>query len=337
MDAAQHTHRAIYFTMMPHRTSPIWIWITAPLALVYGIVIRLRNIYFDIRHKKGLDKAAIKTLVVGNLSVGGTGKTPFVDHLLHQHNADTTAVLSRGYGRKTKGYIEVYPDDVPERVGDEPLLLKRLHQAVLVVVCEDRQLGINTIKKRHPQIELVILDDAFQHRHVNPDKSILLTTWQQPFFKDHLLPRGNLREHRRGANRATEIVATKCPKNISEEDKALFSKHIRRYSSAPVRFSTTTYGPWRCVHGKPDRTESITLVTGIANPQPLLDHLESKSVRVTHLAFPDHHLFEQKDIDSIRKQQSDAILTTEKDWVRMARFDWGDACIYTQPIKFLML
>lgn len=323
--------------MMPRRTSPFWIWITAPLALVYGAVIKLRNFYFDTRHNKGLDKAAIKTLVVGNLSVGGTGKTPFVEHLLHQHNANTTAVLSRGYGRKTKGYIEVYPDDVPERVGDEPLLLKRLHQEVVVVVCENRQLGVDTIKKRHPHIELVILDDAFQHRRVNPARSILLTTWQHPFFKDHLLPLGNLREHRKGAKRASEIVVTKCPKDIGEDEKALFIKHIRRYTSAPVRFSATSYGPWRCVHGKPDRTESITLVTGIANPQPLLDHLQSKSVRVTHLPFPDHYLFEQKDVYTIRKQQSDAILTTEKDWVRMARFDWGNTCIYTQPIKILML
>jgi len=322
--------------MIPHRTSPFWIWITAPMAFVYGKVIGLRNVYFNLRHKKGLDKAAIKTLVVGNLSVGGTGKTPFVDHLLKQHNSNTTAVLSRGYGRKTKGYIEVYPDDVAERVGDEPLLLKRLNQAVLVVVCEDRQYGIDTIKKRHPHIELVILDDAFQHRRVNPDKSILLTTWQQPFFKDRLLPWGNLREHRSGAKRASEIVVTKCPKNISEEEKTAFIKQIKPYSSAPITFSHTAYGKWRCVHGKPDRSKSIALVTGIANPQPLLDHLRSQSIDVTHLAFPDHHLFDQKDIEHIRKQKADAILTTEKDWVRMARFDWGDVCIYTQPIKIVM-
>lgn len=316
-----------------NRKSPWLIWLNAPLSLLYGIVVGLRNVWFDLRWKQGHDKPPLNVTVVGNLSIGGTGKTPFVDKLLMQSDKTTTAVLSRGYGRKTKGYVVVYPDDSAERVGDEPLMIAQKHPEIVVCVCEDRQEGLRKMQKQFPHIKHVILDDAFQHRWVKPDKSHLLTTWQKPFYSDYLLPLGDLREWRSGAKRASEIAVTKCPDDLTSRQKDKIVNAIRKYSLASVSFYTIRYGAWKCVNGSNHSKENPLVVTGIANPNPLYEHLEKQKISFSSRAFSDHQFFSQSDIDTLLLKRPKCILTTEKDWTRMAHFDWKDTSVFVIPIE----
>lgn len=316
----------------------LWlIWLSAPAALLYGLVVWVRNVWFDFRWKKGLDNPPLHVITVGNLSAGGTGKTPFVNHLLNKHDKRCTAVLSRGYGRKTKGYVVVHTDDVPERVGDEPLMIKRKHPVVVVVVCENRQRGLSRIAQQFPHIKHVILDDAFQHRWVKPHKSYLLTTWHHPFYRDHLLPFGDLREWRSGAKRASTIIVTKCPVTLTTEQKVSARKAIKQYSTAEIHFFSIRYGRWHCVYGSASNMQQPLVVTGIADPKPIYNHLKNQTIEYYARAFADHAFFSQNDIDEMLRTQPNCILTTEKDWTRMARFDWKGTSVFVLPMEIIEL
>jgi tetraacyldisaccharide 4'-kinase len=294
-----------------------------PFALIYGCVVCLRNWFFSLGVLKSLPIPG-KSITIGNLSVGGTGKSPLTEYLIAFFLESDVSVttLSRGYGRKTKGFLEVFENDTAEKSGDEPLMYKRkFGSRIHVVVCEER--GVAVEKIRQDRQDLILLDDAFQHRKVQAGINILLTTWSDPFFSDHLLPAGNLREGISGLKRAQLLIVTKCPSSLSEEQKENFLKHIN-FNRNNVYFATVDYAQPINPEGKEvSLPQHVLLVTGIANPSPLFAELQKTSI-VEHLRFPDHHVFNTEDLQRIHDNfdtfaSSDkAIITTEKDFVRIS-------------------
>lgn len=273
-------------------------------------------------------KPKVKSICVGNLSVGGTGKTPMViwlvDHLLSSNNL---LLLSRGYGRKTKGFIEVNEKMSYSHVGDEPLIYKKLWGSrINVAVSEKRKHAIEKMLNLFPKINCVLLDDAFQHRSLKAGLSILLTTYSNPFFSDLPMPSGSLREPVSGAFRSDIIVVTKCPQNITDKEKQEITFSLSKYNK-PVFFSSIRYSNLINIYdNKSDLIKNVLLVTGIANPEPLLVHLKS-NYNVTHLKFSDHYCFTNRDIKEIHQKfdnfasNNKVILTTEKDLIRLIKYE----------------
>ena len=299
-----------------------------PFAVLYDVITRIRNWFFNV----GILKSTsfdIPVIAVGNLSVGGTGKSPQIEYLIRLLKDDyNTAVLSRGYKRKTEGFQLVNDTHTAEDVGDEPLqFYKKFKKDVTIAVDADRTNGIQQLLQRNNPPEVVLLDDAYQHRKVTASSYILLTKYNDLFVDDFLLPTGNLRESRRGAKRAKAIVVTKCPENLSEVAQ---EKIVRKLNPKPyqkVFFTTIAYD--ENLKGTNELTiddlqdKEVLLVTGIANPTPLLNFLKEKKVHFKHLNFPDHHNFTNQDIENIKKSyetltsQQKIILTTEKDYMRL--------------------
>lgn len=303
-----------------------------PFSALYGGITSLRNLAYE---KGWLESKEydVPVISVGNLSVGGTGKSPMVEWLVRILKEDyRVAVLSRGYGRKTKGYLEVKEDATPEEVGDEPLQIKRKFPDIMVSVCESRQQGIERLT---PKAEVVLLDDAFQHRKVRPALSILLTPYDQPFLEDYILPAGNLREARSGYKRADIIVVTKCPDRVAYAKLQELQFRMRLLPEQSIYFSNIGYGDQ--LLGGPDtlplaylKDKPFTLVTGIAKAQPLVGFLKKQGFRFEHLAYPDHHRFTQGELDTIAKKE--IVLTTEKDFQRLShRID--KKALYYLPIR----
>lgn len=288
-----------------------------------------------------------KSICVGNLSIGGTGKSPHVDYIakLLIDQKKKVATLSRGYGRKTKGFLEVKSSSTANDVGDEPLMFKiKNGDSLNVVVCEDRTEGVRGINELHPDTELIILDDAMQHRRVSAGMNIVLTDYARPYFEDFILPIGNLRESKTGIVRADAIIVTKCPDNLNDSQKDNLRSKIN-LPGIPVFFSAIQYGKLSPV-GKelPKEIDTVLVVSGIANPSPLIEHLQ-KSYKVEHLCFKDHHNFSAADIEQIHKKfdsfatRKKAIITTEKDYMRLKEFDAIYAENYHwafQPIEILL-
>lgn len=261
---------------------------------------------------------------VGNLSTGGTGKTPMVEYLVRLLKDDhRIATLSRGYGRKTRGFRLANDTDTSESIGDEPVQYYRKYgDEIKVVVSEERVLGVSSLLLEHPETELFLLDDAYQHRFLERDLNIMLTAYDKLFFRDWVLPTGDLREPRKEAKRADLIVVTKCPPNLSEKDKAGIENSIDQYNkTATVFFSSVTYASPNRVLGDAVLEKKILLLTGIANPQPLVEHLNKDYEIKKHFTFPDHYHFRDKDLDELKtfveKNNLTSILTTEKDMVRL--------------------
>jgi tetraacyldisaccharide 4'-kinase len=295
-----------------------------PLAIVYDFVTRIRNLFFD----KGIFRqTAFKTpvVVVGNLSVGGTGKTPQVEYLIRfLKNNYKTAILSRGYKRKTTGFLLLNENHSTSDVGDEPLQYFKKFKNIYVAVDADRVGGIgHLISQKKPDV--ILLDDAFQHRKVKGSYYILLTKFNDLFIDDFLLPSGNLRERRQGADRADVILVTKCPVNVSKNEqdsiKQKLSKFNKQVFFTCISYADTILGSMEILTSKLNNFE-VLLVTGIANPTPLTDYLNSLKVRFQHLKYADHHHFSENDIKNIEKRfdaipSPKIILTTEKDYVRL--------------------
>lgn len=303
-----------------------------PFSTLYYVVIWVRNVLYDLGVLRS-ESYAFPVICVGNLSTGGTGKTPMTEYLirlLHKHT--TVGVLSRGYGRKTKGFIKVLPSHTALEVGDEPLQYATKFDTVSVAVCEDRRVGIAKmlVQERVPQT--IVLDDAFQHRKVRAGFSIVLTAYSDLFYKDFVLPAGNLRDLRNQVKRAQAIVVTKCPNIPSKHEIGVIRSKIAKYTSSPVYFARIAYDDFVLSANQEQiswnslKQETITLVTGIANPQPLLAHLRDKAVRYTHLNFKDHHNFTSKDIGRLEK--CSCILTTEKDYMRLRSRLTGPTIFY---------
>ncbi|CAM1344446.1 tetraacyldisaccharide 4'-kinase [Tenacibaculum amylolyticum] len=297
-----------------------------PFAIIYDIITSIRNLFFD----RGILKSTsfkIPVIAVGNLSVGGTGKTPQIEYLIRLLKDDyKIAVLSRGYKRKTKGFQLVNDSHTAEDVGDEPLQFYSKFKGIHVAVDVNRTEGIQKLQELI-QPDIVLLDDAFQHRKVNAGHYILLTKYNDLYSKDFLLPTGNLRESRSGAKRAKSIVVTKCPSDMSDIEREKIKKQLKVLPEQQVFFTTISYdedikGEEKAINITDLKDEKVTLVTGIANPTPLLSYLDEKEIEYKHVKFPDHHHFSSQDIlkiEATRKQLNEdgIILTTEKDYVRL--------------------
>lgn len=290
-----------------------------PIVPIYFGITWLRNLFYDL----GL--FATKTynfpiICVGNLSAGGTGKTPMVEYLIRLlYNDYALATLSRGYGRKTKGFVLASKTCSAVTLGDEPFqFYNKFKNEITVAVDENRQNGISNLRGLKNQPDLIILDDAYQHRKVTAKFNILLTTYSNLYCDDLVLPTGNLREPKSGAKRAKIIVVTKCPKNLSQEQKHNIKAKLKPKKYQNVFFSSICYA--NQVIGKAEtlalsQVNNFTLVTGIANAKPLVAFLKNEGLSFKHLEFSDHHHFSKKEVESISKNK--LIITTEKDYVRL--------------------
>ena len=319
-----------------------------PLMWVYSIIIRLRNFLFD---KKILRSTAfqIPTIVVGNLRVGGTGKTPHVDYLLQLLRSEfMVSSLSRGYGRKTKGFREVSVDDKSYESGDEPLQLKIKHPEIPVFVGEKRVDAIRKICRQKPEIKAIVLDDAFQHRSLKAGFNIVLTEHSKLFSEDKLLPVGRLREPVKGIERADCVIVTKCPRYFRDIDTDIVIKKLNLPKALPVFFSYVKNGRLYPLIGHenvphPNLVEEVLLVCGIANPYPLIQFLEENYEEVNTLIFRDHHNYTTADMLKIMQRfqsiacKNKIIITTEKDAIRLKDLDpvkaWNKMPIYVLPIE----
>ncbi|MEL0652476.1 tetraacyldisaccharide 4'-kinase [Algibacter sp. TI.3.09] len=309
-------------------------YILFPIMPFYYLATWLRNKLFDLGIKKSKSYST-PVICVGNLSVGGTGKTPMIEHLISMlKNEYKVATLSRGYKRKSKGFQLGDKKASAETIGDEPFqFYNKFKEDVLVAVDADRQNGIEQLMNLANAPEVILLDDAYQHRKVKAGFNILLTTYSDPYFKDFVLPTGNLREPRSGANRADIIVVTKCPDNLQETDKILFLKRIHADKNQYVFFSSIAYAETLLSEEKMMKVEDLTafcLVTGIANSKPLTDFLESKNLEFEHLNFNDHHNFTPADIAELSKKE--LIVTTEKDFMRLRDYEVLKGKLFYLPI-----
>ncbi len=309
--------------------------ILTPLSWIYGAVVWVRNKMFDM----GIlpqETFPVPVVCIGNITVGGTGKTPHTEYVVScLAGRMKMAVLSRGYKRKTRGFILANSHSTPELIGDEPLqIYRKFRRVAKVAVCENRREGIRELLRLFPDLELVILDDAFQHRYVKPSVAVLLTEYNRPVHKDHLLPLGRLRESTMALNRADIVVVTKCPDNMSALDVRLRSKDLDLMSYQKLFFSRYTYGPLEPVFAEDcpyqvsldelTSRDGVLLVTGIAHPRYFVRHFSHYPFKVKVDHFPDHHDFSRADIEEIAKRfkalpgERKIIITTEKDAVRLA-------------------
>jgi len=290
-----------------------------PFALLYGLITWMRSLFYNsgILKSKAYD---LPVICVGNLNAGGTGKSPMIEYLLKFLLPEfKTANLSRGYKRSTKGYKLLTGEENASEVGDEPLQFKRKFKEALVAVDADRQNGISKLKEEKP--EVILLDDAFQHRKVKAGFNILLTAYGDLYINDFMLPTGNLREPAGGAERAKFIVVTKCPPKLTKKEMEHIRHKLELRNYQKLFFSFISYGEEVIstksrMKLKELRNREVTLVTGIANPAPLLSYLEKEAIKFKHLKFKDHHNFTASEIAQLKKE--DFILTTEKDYVRLA-------------------
>ena len=290
-----------------------------PIALVYGLVVYLRNYLFDIGFFRAVTFKT-HTICVGNLSVGGTGKTPMIEYLIAQlKDTHKIAVLSRGYGRKSKGFVLARPTSTVKELGDEPFQIYSKFSDIVVAVDTDRREGISLLE-RDNTLDIILLDDAYQHRRVKPSLSILLTVYGNLYCDDWYLPMGNLRDGKKEAKRADLIVVTKCPAHFSDKQRLSITNKLSLFKNQQIVFSTLAYNT--ILKGYKEeltlaglKGKKITLVTGIASPDSLLRHLEKQGVIFEHLSFRDHHFFTEKEIRIFNTKE--LLLTTEKDFVRL--------------------
>lgn len=304
------------------------------MSWLYGAIVGLRNWLFESNILKSKEYE-IPVVGVGNLTVGGTGKTPHVEFIVSHLAYDyKVAVLSRGYKRKTKGFVLANSKSTPASIGDEPYqIFQKYGNAVVVAVCESRKKGIEELKKLYPELGLIVLDDSFQHRWVKPKISILLTDYSRPFYKDKILPLGRLRESARQVNRADMVIVTKCPEDLMPINYRIASKDLDLMKFQKLFFSRYEYGKLKPVFPEDarydvslnalDSKDGVMLLTGIAHPRYFVRHFRNYPFRVKVDHFPDHHDFTRKDIIEIENKfkalpgQRKIIVTTEKDAVRL--------------------
>lgn len=305
---------------------------------MYGLINHIRNLLFDKGVLKTLSHDTV-VISVGNLKAGGTGKTPFVEYLLRLlASSYNIAVISRGYGRKTKGYRLVDPQGRAEDFGDEPLQMAKKFPNVLFAVCESRNKAIEIIEAEYPAINLVLLDDAYQHRYTARDFNILLTEYNRPFFKDRVLPFGLLREYRRGYKRADCIVVTKCPP-LEERERKDFAEKLKPLPDQRIFFSEIHYRLPYLLNDESRKLNlsehSVVLFTGISNNSHIVSYLKSKTLLLGTISYNDHHNFSQRDrlhiLHRFRKlgKADSILLTTEKDAGRIGSFPID---VYVLPI-----
>lgn len=300
-----------------------------PLSLLYGLITWVRNLLFDwgILPEK---QHPIPVISIGNLSMGGTGKTPLTEYLIRLLQDDfKLATLSRGYGRKTKGFVLADKESTAVTIGDESLQYAQKFHHISVAVDANRNRGAETLLKKFDDLDLILLDDAFQHRFIKPGLNILLTDFYRLYSDDYVFPTGRLREFRSGANRADIVIVTKTPVVLSPITRRRIEGELKLKKHQLLLFSKIEYDNLTPVNKKvveePIRKNysHIVLFTGIANNYPLQDHLKQICSEITVLAFPDHHVYSQKDINQIVEtyngifSRNKILVTTEKDFMRL--------------------
>lgn len=329
-----------------------------PIAFLYGIGVTLRNKLFDwgLLRSVSFD---LPIICIGNIAVGGTGKTPHTEYLIRLLQKDfRVAVLSRGYKRRTKGYVLSTPDSNAHSIGDEPFQIRSKFSNIRVAVDENRCHGINQLLKlEKPQVEVILLDDAFQHRYVKAGLNILLTDYHRLYCDDALLPAGRLRESENGKDRAQIVIVTKCPSDIRPIDFNIITKRLGLRPYQQLFFSTFRYGHLQAVFpnlalererklSSIKANEEILLLTGIASPATILRKLEKYATHVNLLSFDDHHEFSSQDMELIKERfnklgKHRLIVTTEKDASRLIHHPAMDEAlkpfVYALPIEVEIL
>lgn len=290
-----------------------------PFSMVYKAITSFRNLLFDFKYFEETS-VNIQSIGVGNLTVGGTGKTPTIAYLIEKLKNKNLAILSRGYGRKTSGYIEINSTSIPQDVGDEPLMLfKQYQNQAKFFVCEKRVLGYRTILKKYPKTETLLLDDVFQHRHIKPQKLILLCEYSRPFFEDYVLPSGNLRESRSAAKRASIVLITKCPNNITEKQKSYFKTQINKYSKAqtPIFFSDfKKTAPTNYLGEKLVDNEACIMVAALAKNDAFYSDWKDEYYIKKKFFFNDHHSYSKENVATFTNENL-KVITTEKDFIKI--------------------
>lgn len=296
-----------------------------PLYGLYYAVIFLRNWLFDAGFMKSTSPKVL-TINVGNLSLGGTGKTPLVEYLVRLlSDKYKVSTLSRGYGRKTKGFLLADEQASAQTIGDEPMqYYLKFKDKINIGVCENRVEGVDKIQKKFADNQIVILDDAFQHRKIAPHLNLLLSDYNKPFYDDSLVPFGRLRDIRNSAKRANAVIITKCPSQITEQEKEKIRRAVWAYTKSEVLvcFSKISYQEITSYTSKNDfdATKNIGVLTAIAKPEVFVKYLSDKSLKIGKIFdFPDHYAFTRKDIVKIIKENDEnlQIITTEKDMVKL--------------------
>ncbi len=298
-----------------------------PASWIYRMVIAIRHRMFDadILHSRKFD---VPIICIGNLTVGGTGKTPFAEMLLaHFRDHYHPALLSRGYGRITRGYQEVETGSSYRKVGDEPKQIKLKYPDVVVVVCEDRVQGIEEILRRHPEVDLILMDDGFQHRYVEPKINIVLIDYNRPLSEDRMLPAGTLRDLPSQLHRAHYVCMTKCPAGINPLDRRIIKKDLGLYPYQSLFYTRIVNGTVRPIFpdDAPEKVPAgspVIAMAAIGNPNPFLESLSSRFEVVGRLFFRDHHPYRVSDLKKMkvlldRAPQGTVIVTTEKDAVKL--------------------
>lgn len=325
---------------------PWYSFLLAPFALIFRIITGIRNFLFEQGVFKS-HQSSIPTLVVGNLSVGGTGKTPMVEFLIRNLRSDYHLVsLSRGYGRKTKGFLRANSASTPDGIGDEPLqIFRNFNEEIPVIVGEDRVAALAKISNILPETELAILDDAFQHRRLSGDYYCLLTPYSSPFSKDYLLPMGRLRESRGGAFRADIVIVTKCPRGLSPMEMTLIKKDILRYTKreTPILFSNIAYGQPYALDHKQFFSGSVILLSGLADDRPFLHYCQSQFDVLDVLTYPDHFAYTATEVNKVmnlalrHRSKDPVLLTTQKDAVKLKSLAnqgfLGEIPIFVLPVE----
>lgn len=308
-------------------------FLLSPLSLLYGSITGIRNTLFNL---KILPSQEFNTpiICIGNIAVGGTGKTPHSEYIIKELEKDfKIAYVSRGYKRKTRGFQLASLDSTSREIGDEARQIKQKYPNTIVAVDGNRRRAINKLEKSANSPDIIILDDAFQHRYVKADINILLTDEEKPFYEDNIMPLGRLREYSSSKNRANIIIVTKCNPQITPIEKRIILNNLGLKPYQSLYFTTMKYGDIKPVFSKEvSSIESFSqytsyIVTGIAKPKPLLERCKKLFKKTHHISFPDHHNFTKNDIKNIQDKfvsdssQHKCILTTEKDAMRLQGMD----------------
>ncbi len=330
--------------MLPILKHLLW-----PIALIYALVVRVRNWLFDMGIKQTI--AYPGTICIGNLTVGGTGKTPFAEYLINLLTKEfNIALLSRGYKRKTKGFVLATTNSTASTIGDEPFQIARKYPKIPVAVDGNRQRGIATLRKLHPENEIIILDDAFQHRKITADLNILLTDYSNPIYSDFFLPVGRLRDGFVQRKRAQMVVVTKCPSNLTPQEQHHITQKLNLNSSQQIFFATISYGQITPIFPESNAATHalspnlhVLAMAGIANPQPFFEYMAKNSSVEHTIALADHAHLSKKKISAIFnrfsqiEQNQKIIVTTEKDASKIIQYKQlpqeVKQCFYFLPME----
>ena len=320
-----------------------------PLAWLFGAVSSLRA-WLYAKQYLAVSLHPLKIVSVGNLTVGGTGKTPHTEYLIQLFAPEMqVATLSRGYGRQTKGFLQADSNTTPEQIGDEPYqIFGKWGKQIKVAACENRNEGVQKLLKLYPNLQLILLDDAYQHQAIHRNCNILLTDYYQLFCQDHLLPAGRLRERRKAAKRADLLIVTKCPQNLTSTEATQLNTRLKPYlpTQAPIFFSSFQYGTPLFFGGKATDQcpKNIVLLTGIAQTHSLESYLNANQYQVLHhFKLPDHVHYTKALVEKIAtktaKYPHTALLTTEKDMVKLKKFaNLFETCgLFCLPIEVVFL